>query len=475
MSQVLYRKYRPEKLSEVVGQDHIVQTLLSALKNDRVSHAYLFTGPHGVGKTSVARILAYEANGLKYGDRSAGLDIIEIDGASNRRIEEIRDLRDRVHITPVYGKYKIYIIDEVHMLTKEAFNALLKTLEEPPAHCIFILATTEAHKLPETIISRTQRFSFKPISEEAIADHLTTVAKKEKLDIDQESLYLLAKHGQGSFRDSLGLLDQLRSATSKISAKFVQSYLGVPSSEQVHLIVEAISAGNLAELSKSILNLKNQAISPAATARSIGEDVRARLVNGDHETWQTPLLKDLLEVATSAMPQERLEIALFEAASQSTKPATKPPTKPEESTKLEQNESVTEPRVNKNNMEPEKSRSAESKSRSSVNFTLRDWHRLIAKVKEIQPAAAIALKHGIPEADGSIFKIIFEFPLYKKKLDKTVYKDLIGQVLSSEFNINSPIELDTDKDKFKKNRKPELQTITNIFGGGEVVESTVSV
>src|SRR3954465_6944006 len=172
MGKALYRKHRPKKLSEVVGQEHITTTLGHALKSGRISHAYLFSGPRGVGKTSIARILAHEINGLPYTDDTVHLDIIEIDAASNRRIDEIRDLRDKVYIAPTTGKYKVYIIDEVHMLTREAFNALLKTLEEPPAHCIFILATTEAHKLPDTIISRTQRFEFKTVGPQAAAQHL---------------------------------------------------------------------------------------------------------------------------------------------------------------------------------------------------------------------------------------------------------------------------------------------------------------
>jgi DNA polymerase III subunit gamma/tau len=169
LGQALYRKYRSKSLSEIVGQKHITDTLSNAIKSGRISHAYLFTGPKGVGKTSIARILAHEVNGLAYADESIHLDIIEIDAASNRRIDEIRDLRDKVHIAPTSAKYKVYIIDEVHMLTKEAFNALLKTLEEPPAHVIFILATTEAHKLPDTIVSRTQRFTFKAIEPSAFA------------------------------------------------------------------------------------------------------------------------------------------------------------------------------------------------------------------------------------------------------------------------------------------------------------------
>jgi DNA polymerase III subunit gamma/tau len=151
MGKALYRKYRSKSLNEIVGQPHITTTLGNALKSGAISHAYLFTGPRGVGKTSIARILAHEVNELPYTDDSIHLDIIEIDAASNRRIDEIRELRERVHTAPTSAKYKVYIIDEVHMLTKEAFNALLKTLEEPPAHVIFILATTEAHKLPETL------------------------------------------------------------------------------------------------------------------------------------------------------------------------------------------------------------------------------------------------------------------------------------------------------------------------------------
>jgi DNA polymerase-3 subunit gamma/tau len=164
MGQALYRKYRPREFNDVAGQAHIITTLMKAIETNKISHAYLFTGPKGVGKTSVARILAHLVNGLNYDDDQSDIDIIEIDAASNRRIDEIRELRERVYIAPAMSKYKVYIIDEVHMLTKEAFNALLKTLEEPPEHVIFILATTDTHKLPETIISRTQRFTFRPIS-----------------------------------------------------------------------------------------------------------------------------------------------------------------------------------------------------------------------------------------------------------------------------------------------------------------------
>src|SRR3954469_15580170 len=191
MEQALYRKYRPRGFDDAVGQPHITTTLKNAIKSGKISHAYLLTGPRGVGKTSVARILAHEVNGLPYDDESTHLDIIEIDAASNRRIDEIRDLRDKVYIAPTTGKYKVYIIDEVHMLTTEAFNALLKTLEEPPAHAVFILATTEAHKLPETIISRTQAFSFKPITTADISAHLAKIAAAEGINITPDALDII--------------------------------------------------------------------------------------------------------------------------------------------------------------------------------------------------------------------------------------------------------------------------------------------
>src|SRR5438270_9363932 len=221
----LYRKNRSKKLSEVVGQEHVTSTLEKALKTGKVSHAYLFTGPRGVGKTSVARILAHEINKLPYTDDSAYLDIIEIDAASNRSIDEIRDLREKVYAAPANADFKVYIIDEVHMLTREAFNALLKTLEEPPAHVVFILATTDAHKLPETIVSRTQRFTFRPVAKAMVAELLGTIARAEDIAADQEALDLLAEHGEGSIRDRISMLDKARNSGDKINGEIVRVLL----------------------------------------------------------------------------------------------------------------------------------------------------------------------------------------------------------------------------------------------------------
>ena len=305
MDRALYRKYRSKNLDEVVGQEHITETLKNSLKSGKISHAYLLSGPRGVGKTSVARILAHEFNNLKYEDENIHLDIIEIDAASNRRIDEIRDLREKVHITPTSAKYKVYIIDEVHMLTKEAFNALLKTLEEPPEHCIFILATTEAHKLPETIISRTQRFNFKPIPKTAAKTQLQKIAKAEKIKIDDDALELLAEYGEGSLRDIIGMLDQLSATGRPITEKEIRNLVGIPSLKAIDELIKAITDGNNQSALTVLDNLKDQAASPASVSKALARRLRQQLLEQkDNNRWLTGLLKELIYVSSSINPQE---------------------------------------------------------------------------------------------------------------------------------------------------------------------------
>lgn len=317
MGKALYRTYRSKKLSEIVGQEHITTALSNALKNGAISHAYLFTGPRGVGKTSIARILAHEINGLPYDDDATHLDIIEIDAASNRRIDEIRDLRDKVHIAPTSAKYKVYIIDEVHMLTREAFNALLKTLEEPPAHAVFILATTESHKLPETIISRTQRFAFKPVDLTKVAAHLKDIAKKEKISISDDALAMIAAHGEGSFRDSISLLDQARSIGHKVGAADVEALLGMAPTELVITILQQVASHDAAGVVQTLTQLYNQGSDPAQIAKQLSAQLREQLLAGNtvlpREQLIT-LLTKLLEVAGSADARALLEITLLDIA-----------------------------------------------------------------------------------------------------------------------------------------------------------------
>lgn len=257
-----YLKYRPRIFKEVVGQNHITQTLSNAIAENRLSHAYLFCGPRGTGKTTVARILAKALNCAEgptpepcnqcqvcreiNGDSS--MDVLEIDAASNRGIDEIRDLREKVRYTPVEGRYKVYIIDEVHMLTDFAFNALLKTLEEPPPNVIFVLATTEAHKVLPTIHSRSQRFDFRRISVSDIVGRLQTIANEEKIQVDDSVFNLIGRHAQGSLRDAISILDQLSSFTGKkIDLESVSALLGTVDVELLFEMAEILRNKNASE------------------------------------------------------------------------------------------------------------------------------------------------------------------------------------------------------------------------------------
>src|SRR5260221_1018711 len=251
---VFYLKYRPQTLEQLIGQSQVKLTLQKAMENNKLAHAYLFCGPRGTGKTSTARILAKMVNctgtttlpcnvcdNCKSITNGSNLDLIEIDAASNRGIDDIRDLREKIKLSPSGAKKKVYIIDEVHMLTSEAFNALLKTLEEPPEHALFILATTEAHKVPETILSRVQRLDFKMATSADLIEALGRVVKSEKLKIDDQALNLLAKKADGSFRDSLKLLDQLAAQSSEISLEMVEQSLNSGKFSDLVELLEAVA------------------------------------------------------------------------------------------------------------------------------------------------------------------------------------------------------------------------------------------
>lgn len=278
----LYRKYRPQTFDEVIGQDHIIKTLQNQIKNEQIGHAYLFCGSRGTGKTSTAKIFARAINckNLKNGSpcgececcklNASNMDILEIDAASNNGVDEIRDLREKVKYPPVNGKYKVYIIDEVHMLSVNAFNALLKTLEEPPSSVVFILATTEVHKLPATILSRCMRFDFRLVAQDKLVAHLEKICKENKISYDKQALNLIARAGEGSVRDMLSVADRCISfCGNNLTVSGVSEVLGVAKAEILSEICDNLLMGDIAKTLISTDAILSQGKSPLVLSRDL--------------------------------------------------------------------------------------------------------------------------------------------------------------------------------------------------------------
>lgn len=273
MTKALYRKYRPLKLADVVGQDDTIRQLQTQLTNQKISHGYLFVGARGCGKTSVARIFAHEINHFDYQLEDNYVDIIEIDAAVFTMVENIRELRDKAMLAPTTGKYKVYIIDEIHMLSKNAFNALLKILEEPPEHIVFIFATTNPEKIPATILSRVQIFHFKLADKSVMQPFLESICQKEGINIEQEALSLLIEQGGGSFRDSLSILDQLSNLhadkSTLITTEEVSSALGVPKQVLIQELLANYEQENVEQIRSLIEELINQGNKAEGIATSL--------------------------------------------------------------------------------------------------------------------------------------------------------------------------------------------------------------
>ena len=517
MGQALYRKYRSKSLAEIVGQEHVTTTLANALKAGRISHAYLLSGPRGVGKTSIARILAHEINGLPYTDE-AHLDIIEIDAASNRRIDEIRDLRERVNTAPSAAKYKVYIIDEVHMLTKEAFNALLKTLEEPPAHVIFILATTEAHKLPETIVSRTQRYSLRPVPEGQVIGHLKAIAKGEKLQIDDDALGLIAKHGEGSFRDSISLLDQASSTSPHVTRADVERILGLAPDEYIARLTEAVSKADSGSIVATLAELYGLGYEPAMVAHQLGAQLRAGLLTGQASNPHASLelLRKLLDVPAARSPKQLLELTLLQAALPAaslpipvpsasisrpvapvvepvkttaaapavavTKPATEskppaatpirepkedPPAGPPAPEPSEPDpDPTTDPAEQPDSTEPPVVSPPDNTA--SVDFT-EIWGATLEEIKKQYNTLYGIARMATPQFDGSHLTLAFKFAFHQKRMHEAKNRKIFADIIERLYG--SPVEITciVGEAAPAPSSGSDITTVSNIFGGAELL------
>lgn len=510
MGQALYRKYRSKSLDEVVGQEHITDTLRHALKTGKMAHAYLFTGPRGVGKTSIARILAHEINGLPYEDDSMHLDIIEIDAASNRRIDEIRELRDKVNVAPSLAKYKVYIIDEVHMLTREAFNALLKTLEEPPAHVVFILATTESHKLPETIISRTQRFIFKPVPHEKVVAHLRAIANKESLKISDEALGLIAAYGEGSFRDSISLLDQTRGHDGDIDSDYVRILIGIPTDEAIDALCDALNSGDAAVLVQSLSDLRTKGFTAPQVAKHLAQRLRQDVLAGKGQAGVFELLEKLLEVPTTHNPESYLELTLLShalasslpaaataspthtastitsaarPAQQATQPApqiSKPAERPVSVPAIGGSNPSTPAKEAKKPEEPQKTEPQQLQEPVVVDENL--WPQVLGELKKSYNTLYGIARMARPTFYEDSLELGFTFAFHKKRVSENKNKEIIigvikgltgrelglkcillekGETVQPVAAISAPTTATA----------PDLAAISNIFGGAEVLEN----
>jgi|CXWL01.1.fsa_nt_gi DNA polymerase-3 subunit gamma/tau len=472
----LYRKYRPKTFADVAGQDHIVETLNQALIQDKFAHAYLFAGIRGTGKTSVARLLALslltqsivdpvlKGQITKAAEEGNLVDLTEIDAASNNGVDNIRDLIEKIQFTPVVAGAKVYIIDEVHMLSKGAFNALLKTLEEPPSYAYFILATTELHKIPATIQSRCQRFLFKQIREEDVVQRLRFIADAEQMSIEDAALKAIAHHGGGSMRDSISLLDQLRSLTKNILLQDVQERVGESGHEYVEHILNAIENGDRDVIIASVRKMEESAVPFENVTRLLLEEVRNRLhaaVSNRTDTTRFLALLDALmdtirDLRIAPVPGLVLESALLSLASPlessvaqpaKTSPASPPPvekiptTLPPPSTPL--------PPALHSEKKIDVSAEMKTKTEPSADWTLatikNQWHTIVDASEP--PYVRMSLKNAqLHSLEGNTLILRFGSSFHRDKVASPEGSHAVEEVITRTFKRPVRIKCMLDSD-----------------------------
>ena len=445
----LYRRYRPLKLSDVVGQDQVTKPLENALKSNKVGHAYLFIGPRGTGKTSVARIFAHAVNGFDYTLEDDYVDIIEIDGASNRGIDNIRELREKVAIAPTVGKYKVYIIDEVHMLTKEAFNALLKTLEEPPEHAIFIMATTDAYKVPVTITSRAQVYNFALAEPKVMLEHLRSICEKEGIKIDEDALGIIVKRGGGSYRDSLSLLEQISTLSdSEITKGDVERAMGLAADDKIHEVLEAYTTGNLGMIADKLKEIYRTGIE----AKTLAEELINAIIEAPQPEYMK-LLAKLTEVKTP-FAEARLLAAMAPEVGTTSSPTqrvfarTAAPVKPAIAT-VPQPPSVDATEEAK----PE----APATTAQAGDF---DWNAFTEAVTSMNDAVGRQLFAAEYEFDGATLTIYPSKPIFVNILNKDNNKKILIQAAGGVKVTVKPL---SERQNVKND--PLISKMSDIMGG----------
>lgn len=530
MTQALYRKYRPQQWNEVVGQDHVVTTLKNAIAADRVAHAYLFAGSRGTGKTTLARLLAKAVNctnpdpttrpdnecGLcKAVNENRFLDLIEIDAASNTSVDDVRDLRDKINFSPSQGKYKIYIIDEVHMLSTAAFNALLKTLEEPPPHAIFVLATTEIHKIPATVLSRCQRHEFRRVPVDEIVKQLKLIIKAEKIQADDDALIQIARQSAGGMRDAISLLDQLSSTGDKITLALAQTVLGTATSQTVLDTISSVMDHDPARGLETIHRALDAGADPRSLARQIVEylrglmliqmgnanqveataDVRKQM-QAHARSFSTSdvlrMMKAFNGAATDArggwQPSLSLELALAEvldapaeSVSQTLAPRPTPPRPVADarqgapvSTTESQSQSSALPKEQQDDVSgAEAAPRPVEKSALNAGEIIKSWKHLSASLPKSQ-ANLSALLNSVRmiDVEGKTLILGLASDVLVSKIDKPDQIEAIQKLIKNQFGVDVNIRcvVTTAKGKIPPNVAQDGMVATAIQHGGEIVD-----